>query len=158
MAEKRRSHRGEAPRVLRGGSPVPAPLILLGLVLVALALVNLAWTLSASNGRSAWVETAAFGTAGVAFLAAARGCRLVVRSGEVIDQVAFMTIYRVDQADVVTVRTRAGIWRTFEVETTDGRLRVLLGCGPLQFPANLVADAGEHDLARIDTITGSVRS
>ncbi len=151
-------HGAQRPRVLRGGSLVPAPLVLVGLVCVAVGLLNVGWSASASADGSAWVEAIAFSVVGVGFLVVAAGCRVVVRSGEVLDQVGFVTVRRLEQAGITTVRTRAGVWRTFEVETHDGRRSVLLGCGPLQFPANLMVDAAERDLSRVDTITGSVRS
>jgi hypothetical protein len=79
---------------------------------------------------------------------------VVIRDATVLDQVAWRTVHRVAQQDVVGVRVRRGPWRVFEAELADGTRRVVLGAGPQQFPASLGGQAREHDLAAIDSIMG----
>ncbi len=137
-----------------------APFTLAGLVCLALSAVSVTWvfgTRTRSPG-AAWATAIVFGVAGIALLACARGCRVVVRSGRVIDQVAWCTVWSGTVDDIVEVRVRSGPWRTFETEDTNGDRRVILGTGPVQFPANLAGEARQRDLAVIDKLRGSVRS
>lgn len=143
-------------QILRGGGLVSAPFILVGLVLVAIGSLNLAWTFDQSTTGSALGLGIGFGAAGALALIAARGCRVITADGTVRDQVAFVTVRRVDQGSVVKVRTRSGPWRAFEIESASGDHIVLLGCGPQHFPATLMPDAAQRDLSRIDTISGFV--
>lgn len=153
-------HLTQPRAVLRGSTLVSAPFTLAGLVCLSLCALSVTWvfgtdTASDSNG---WIAATAFGLLGVGLLAAARGCRVVLERGRVADQVAWHTVWSADAASIVEVRVRSGPWRTFETEETGGRRRVLLGAGPVQFPANLLPEAVERDIAAIDMLGGSVQS
>lgn len=147
-------------RVLRGSTLVSAPFTLVGLVCTALsaACITSVFATDASSDTSGWVTATVFGLLGAGLLVAARGCRVVLEPGRVADQVAWCTVWSSNLTEIHEVRVRSGPWRTFETEETNGRRRVLLGAGPLQFPANMLPDAADRDLAAIDMLGGSVRS
>ena len=133
-----------------------APLMLLGVIGLSIALATLLWIPWADHvvGAQAWftlVLATAFGATG---LVAARGCRVVIRDGIVCDQVAWRTVHRTPQAELAAVRVRRGIWRVFEMELADGRRRVVLGIGPQQFPSTISEQARERDMAMIEALMG----
>lgn len=105
-----------------------------------------------------WAMAAVLAAVAVGLLVAARGCRVVLEPGRVVDQVAWRTVWSSATVDIVEVRVRSGPWRTFETEEANGRRRVLLGTGPVQFPAYLLPGAAERDLVAIDMLGGPVRS
>jgi hypothetical protein len=154
------NHLTQPRTVLRGSTLVSAPFTLAGLVCVALCALSVTWVFGTDTPTQAtgWVTGTAFGLLGAGLLAAARGCRVVLEAGHIADQVAWYTVWSAETSSIVEVRVRSGPWRTFETEETSGRRRVLLGAGPVQFPANLLPDAAERDLAAIDILGGSVRS
>jgi hypothetical protein len=158
MSDAPVQHRRPAPVVLRGGSLVPAPFTLVGALALAVALASGLWMAWDDRrvGAAAWVMLLVSLAVGSAGLAAARGCRVVVRDATVLDQVAWRTVHHVAQQDVVGVRVRRGPWRVFEAELADGTRRVVLGAGPQQFPVSLSGQAREHDLATIELIMGTV--
>jgi hypothetical protein len=129
---------------------------LVGVVGVAVAVVCGLWIASGDHdpGTEPWVMLGAALAAGVAGFATARGCRVVVADGEVRDVVAWRTVHRVPCDRVEAVRVRKGAWRVFEMELADGQRRVVLGTGPVQFPANLLPDARGRDMAAIDAMLG----
>jgi hypothetical protein len=157
MSEAPLEHRRPAPEVLRGGSLVPAPFTLLGALALAVALASALWMAWGERrvGAAAWATLLVSLAVGCAGLAGARGCRVVVQDATVLDQVAWRTVHRVAQRDVVAVQVRRGPWRVFEVELADGTRRVVLGAGPQQFPASLSAQARERDLTAIELIMGT---
>lgn len=147
-------------RVLRGATLVSAPFTLAGLVCSALCALSITWVFGTDDvaDHPGWLTAAVFAAAAVCLLVAARGCRVVVEPGRVVDQVAWQTVWSSAVTDIVEVRVRSGPWRTFETEDASGRRRVLLGAGPVQFPAYLLPGAADRDLAAIDMLGGSVRS
>lgn len=147
-------------KVLRGATLVSAPFTIAGLVCAAVSALSITWVFGTDDAADfpGWATAAVFAGLAVGLLAAARGCRVVLEDGLVIDQVAWRTAWSARTTDIVDVRVRGGPWRTFETEESSGRRRVLLGAGPVQFPAHLLADAAERDLAAIDMLGGSVRT
>jgi hypothetical protein len=129
-------------------------------VCASISALSITWVFGTDDAADAPGWTTAVVLAGLALglLVAARGCRVVLEHDRVIDQVAWRTVWSSATADIVEVRVRSGPWRTFETEESNGRRRVLLGAGPVQFPAHLLADAAERDLAAIDILGGSVGS
>ncbi|MEZ5239068.1 MAG: hypothetical protein R2716_08980 [Microthrixaceae bacterium] len=142
------------PAVLRGATLVSAPFTLVGIVCSALCALSVGWVFGAeaSEPAAGWLTAAAFGVVGLGALLGARGCRLVVDGRAVRDQVAWITVWSADTAQIVAVRVRRGPWRVFEAELSDGSRRVLLGAGPVQFPANLSPDAAERDRRVVDKL------
>jgi hypothetical protein len=157
MSDAPVTHHPPAVEVLRGGSLVPAPFTLLGALALAVAVASALWMAWGDRrvGLAAWAVLLASLAVGCAGLAAARGCRVVIRDATVLDQVAWRTVHRVAQQDVVGVRVRRGPWRVFEAELADGTRRVVLGAGPQQFPVTISGQAREHDLATIELIMGA---
>lgn len=146
--------------VLRGATLVSAPFTLGGVVCAAMCALSVAWVFGTdgSNDQSGWITAGVFGFLAVTLLVAARGCRVVIEGGRVTDQVAWRTVWSAHLEEIVEVRVRSGPWRTFEIEQAGGRRRVVLGTGPVQFPAYLLPEASGRDLATIDTLAGRVRS
>ncbi len=150
-----RAHR----QVLRGSTVVSAPFTLAGLVCAAVAALSVTWVFATASADSpGWITAMVFAVLATGLLIAARGCRVLIDSGRIHDQVAWRTVWSSDAVAVVEVRVRRGPWRTFETEGSDGRRRVLLGAGPVQFPANLLPGAVERDLRAIDMLMGSMGS
>jgi hypothetical protein len=144
-------------RVVRGGSLVPAPFTFLGAIAAAVCVASILWMAWGDRriGAPAWAVTVVSGAVALAGFAGARGCRVVILpDGTLDDQVAWRTVHRFDQQDLVALRVRRGPWRVFEAELRDGTRRVVLGTGPQQFPANLSRQAREHDLRAIDELMG----
>lgn len=142
--------------MLRGVTIVAAPLMLLGVIGLAVALATLLWIPWADHvvGAQVWITFALAAAFGSAALIAARGCRVVIRDGIVCDQVAWRTVDRTPQAELAEVRVRRGLWRVFEMELADGRRRVVLGIGPQQFPSTISEQSKERDLAMIEALLG----
>lgn len=147
-------------RVLRGATLVSAPFTFAGLVCASVCALSITWVFGTNDAPDSpgWTTAGVFAVLAVGLLVAARGCRVVLEPGRIVDQVAWRTVWSAGAADIVEVRVRSGPWRTFETEEANGRRRVLLGAGPVQFPAHLLPDAAERDLAAIDMLGGSVRS
>ena len=145
--------------VLRGATLVSAPFTLIGIIAASLAVFGVLWSVDrGGEATSGWVFVAITGLMAVTGFAAARGCKVVIRSGEVRDLVAWRAVRIVPRESVEAVRVRRGPWRTFEVETHDGTRFVLLGAGPVQFPSYLLPGAAERDLAAIDALGAELRS
>lgn len=142
--------------VLRGPTPWALPFLTAAVVGWVLAVLALLWTAQAAAGDRTTGLVLAAGTAagGGTAWALRRGCRVVVRDGELCDQVAYRTVHRVAQSSVQSVHVAAGGWRWFVVELDDGRRTTLVGTGPLQFPARLFDPAGAADLRQIDALMG----
>lgn len=142
--------------VVRGATPWAAPFLVLAATGWVLAVVSLLWVAQAGDGARATgiglaAVTAVVGTA-AGWLR--RGCRVVVRAGEVLDQVAYRTVHRLPQRSIRSVHVTAGAWRWFVVELEDGTEVTLAGAGPLQFPAQLFDREGRSDLSQIDLLMG----
>ena len=147
-------------RTLRGSSVASAPFTLVGVVGTALTVASAGWIASRDGtpGGGAWATLAGAAALAVAGFVAARGCRVVVDGDTVRDQVAWYTVRRFPCASVTAIRVRAGPWRTYEVSFDDGTRHVVLGAGPVQFPANRMPGARERDLGAIDTMMGDLRT
>ena len=148
--------RDHHPVRLRGTSVMAAPLAVVGLIGLSLGVATLLW--GAWGGRNLssayWATLAVTGVVGVGAFAAVRGCFVEIRGDVVRDVVAWFTVRRVDRSEIRTARVRAGIWRLYVVELDDGRVLNLLGASPLQFPARLLPDAMDRDLADLDAMLG----
>lgn len=146
--------------VLRGSTLVSAPFTLAALICAAVSALSVTWVFAHDDSAepSGWLTAIAFAIAALGLLIAARGCRVVVEEGRICDQVAWRTVWSAPAGEIVEVRVRRGPWRTFETEDAAGRRRVLLGAGPVQFPANLIPDSAQRDLGAIDMLKGYVRS
>ncbi len=134
-----------------------APFTLVGAIALAVCVASCSWMAWGDRqvGAGAWATVLASGAVAAAGFGAARGCRVVLHGdGTVEDQVAWRSVHRVGRREMVAVRVRRGIWRTFEAELADGTRRVILGVGPQQFPASLTAQARERDLVTIDQLMG----
>lgn len=145
--------------VLRGATLLSAPFTLIGIIGASLAIFGLLWTIDREgDAGSGWLFFSV--TAGVAVLgfATARGCKVVIRDGDVHDVVAWRTVRVTPMASIEAIRVRRGVWRSFEIETHDAKRTVVLGAGPVQFPSNLMPGAAERDLAAIDAMGGELRS
>lgn len=147
-------------QVLRGSSLVRAPFTLVGIIGAALTVASAIW-IAARDGpasTAAWATLAVTALVGAAGFIAAHGCRVVIGGGEVRDQVAWTTRHRVRQSEIAEIRVRLGAWRAFEMEMVDGSCRVVLGAGPVQFPANRAPDAEQRDMGAIDAMLGNLRA
>jgi hypothetical protein len=139
---------------LRGTSVVALPLGVVGVMALAVAVATAVW--GAWSGRELgvafWATLVVAAAVGAGALVAIRGCFVEVRGDTVRDVVGWVGVRRVDRARIGTARVRAGAWRVFELELDDGRLVTLLGASPQQFPARLLPDARDRDLADLDAI------
>ncbi len=143
---------------LRRPTLVAAPLFVLGVMGSTAALATAlwgAWNPSELDATFYVVEAMAL-FVGLGSFVAASGCFVDVDHSrdEVRDVVAWTSLLRIDRSTIVSARVRAGAWRWFELETTDGRRPVLLGIAPAQFPARLFPGARERDLADLDLLMG----
>lgn len=143
-------------RRLRSATLVAAPIFVVGLIAGTLLLASVLW--GAWNdehlGVAFWSVVVVSGAVAVVAFVAGRGCFIEVDDTTVRDVVGWVTVRRLAQPDIVTVRVRAGAWRWFEAELSDSSRHVLLGSGPAQFPARLLPGAREDDLAALDLIMG----
>ena len=144
---------------LRGTSVVAAPLGVMGVIGLSLAVATVLW--GASGGRDLgvafWATLAAGTVVGAGALAANRGCYVAVEGTQVRDARGWVTRCRVDQSDIDAASVRRGVWRVYDLELRDGERVTLLGASPMQFPARLLPDAHDHDLADLRLILGTVR-
>jgi hypothetical protein len=142
---------------LRGTSVVALPLAVVGTIGLSLAVATALW--GAWGGRDLgvafWATLAVSATIGVAALVAIRGCFVEVAGDTVRDVVGWVGVHRVDRTRIDTARVRAGVWRVYELDLDDGERVTLLGSSPQQFPARLLPDAKDLDLADLDTILGT---
>ncbi len=145
---------------LRGSTAVSAPLTLLGVIGSSIALVSVLWMVGSEHGATtgAWINLAGGAVIGIAGFVGARGCRVRIVEGRLSDVVAWRTVRCIECDTIQAIRVRRGPWRTFEIELDDGTRRVVLGAGPVQFPAYLLADAADRDLHAIDLMRGGARS
>jgi hypothetical protein len=147
---------------LRGTSVLAAPLVILAVIGLSLAVASVIWAAFGEHGAEPGVVLAVAvpGVIGVAALVAIRGCFVEVRAvadgspGEVRDVVAWVTIRRIDQHRVTTARVRRGPWRLYVLGLDDGTLIKLVGASPQQFPARLLPDASRLDVADLDLLLG----
>ena len=147
---------------LRGTSVLAAPLLVLAVIGLSLAVASTIWAASNDDGAGAAAIAAILvpGLVGVAALAAIRGCSVVIDrgsgedDGEVRDVVAWVTIRRVPQARIATARVRSGPWRLYVLELDDGEVVKLVGASPQQFPARLLPDATRLDIEDLDALLG----
>lgn len=107
-------------------------------------------------GAAFWVPVVIAAVVAVAAVVASLGCFVVVdpAAATVRDVVAWRTRRVIDQPRIVAARVRAGPWRWFDLELDDGTHVVLLGASPTQFPARLLPESRERDLADIDVLMG----
>lgn len=145
---------------LRGTTLLAAPLALVGVIGLVLAVATAIW--GAWEGHEVtgafWVTLAVSALVGAAGLVAARGCFVEVDDGRVRDVVAWCTVRAVDQRSVRTARVATGPWRWFVLEMDDGRRHTLVGASPLQWPARLLPSAVDRDLEDLDLLLGEDQS
>lgn len=141
---------------LRRPTLVQAPLALAALAAATLTIASVLWGLHPANGRTGlWWATVVVGTTlTVAGLVAVRGCFLEFRGDEARDVVAWREVHRFNRRDVRTARVVAGVWRLYELEMEDGRRVRLLGISPHQWPARLLPEARQRDLADLEALMG----
>lgn len=149
-----------APRRTRLRRPtlVAAPLWLVAVAATSVVVAVGLWGVWNEDdlGATFWsVEVAALLVAVLAVVSA-RGCFVEVdHEGDTVrDVVAWRTRCTLRRTKVVAARVRAGPWRWFELETSDGDLVTLAGIAPVQFPARLMPGARERDLADLDLLLG----
>lgn len=147
---------GARPPRLRGPTLVAAPLFVLGVIGASFALALALWGVwnSSQIGASFWIPFAISAAIGVVGFGGARGCYVEVSDDEVRDTVAWIRLQRLERRRIVTARVRLGPWRWYELEMDDGARRTLMGASPMQFPARLLPDADERDLADLDLLLG----
>ena len=147
--------RGRGTR-LRGTTIVAAPLAVVGVIALTLAVATAVWGAWEGHERGAawWATLVVSGAVGAAALAAVRGCFIEVDDRTVRDVVAWVTVHRFERARIATARVRRGAWRVYVVELDDGRLLTLLGASPLQWPTRLLPGALERDQADLDVLMG----
>ena len=144
---------------LRGTSVLAAPLVIVAVIGLSLALASLLWAIVGEHGAQAAVvaSVALPGLVGVAALAAIRGCFVELGPGadgatQVRDVATWITVRRIPQAQIRTARVRRGLWRLYVLELDDGTLVKLVGASPQQFPAHLMPDAARMDMADLDEL------
>ena len=142
---------------LRGTSVLAAPLLLVAVIGLSLAIASAIWAVHGEHGAPVGVIVAVAVPAllGAAALVAIRGCFVEIDPGsEVRDVVAWRTVRRVDQARIATARVRSGPWRLYVLELDDGTVVKLAGASPQQFPARLLPDATRLDVEDLDALLG----
>jgi len=143
-------------QVLRGPTLLTAPMFLVGVIGGAVAIVS-ALVMASDPAR---IPTAAILGLVVGLLLAlcgfggAAGCRIVVANNQICDQLAWLTRQRVQQDQVAAAHVTAGAWRWFVLELHDGSAITLIGAGPQQFPARLIANGDPADIAAIEVLMG----
>jgi hypothetical protein len=143
---------------LRRTTLVAAPCFVLGVMGCTAALASVLWAVwhpdELGAGYTA-VQVVSLLVGLGAFLAA-RGCfvDLDPEADSLRDVVVWVTVRRIARPRIVSARVRAGAWRWFELELDDGTAVVLAGISPVQFPARLLPDARERDLADLDLLMG----
>lgn len=135
-----------------------APMFILAVMGFTVALATAlwgAWNPDSLDATFVTVEVVGL-TIGVLAVVASFGCFLEVDHDDeqLRDVIAWITVRRIAQPDIVTARVRAGVWRWFEVELLDGTRLLLVGSSPAQFPARLMPGSAEGDLADLDLIMG----
>lgn len=143
---------------LRRPTLVAAPLLLVGIMAMTAAVAGALWGTwySEQIGTGFVAGEVALVVAGTAAFAAARGCFVEIDPdrGELRDVVAWITRFRIPQAEITEARVRAGPWRWFELDLANGDTVVVAGMSPTQFPARLLPGAAERDLADLDALMG----
>lgn len=143
---------------LRRTTLVAAPCFVLGVMACTVALASLLWAVWHPDDLGPAYVAVQVGSllVGLGAFVAARGCFLDVDedADSLRDVVAWVTVRRIPRRSVVSARVRAGAWRWFELELDDGSAVVLAGISPVQFPARLLPDARERDLADLDLLMG----
>ncbi len=143
---------------LRGTSVLAAPLLLVAVIGLSLAVASVIWVAWGDRdaGPAVVAAVAVPALIGVAALVAIRGCFVEVDrgGGEIRDVVAWFTLRRIDQERVVTARVRRGPWHLYVIELDDGTPIKLVGASPQQFPARLLPDARRLDVADLDALLG----
>jgi len=149
------TERGRRVR-LRGTTIVAAPLALVGVIALTLAVATVIWGAWEGHDRTAafWSTLIVTTAVGAAALWAVRGCFIEVDGDDVRDVVAWITVRRIERRRISTARVRKGAWRVYVVELDDGQRITLLGASPQQWPARLLPDAMADDLADIDVLMG----
>lgn len=144
------------PTRLRGTSVLAAPLVVVAVIALALAVASASW--AAFGGRTVGAAAIAAvvvpAIVGVGALAAIRGCFVEVRDGTVRDVAVWITLRQIDQDRIATARVRAGVWRLYVLELLDAPAVKLVGASPQQFPARLLPDARTRDLEDLDVLLG----
>lgn len=146
----------EAACRIRGPSLVQAPLLVVALMTGGATIAAVAWGFYAGNERSGvwWATVIGGAVLSVGVLAAARGCFIDIRDGEVRDVVAWFTVRRFRRSEVTTARVIRGPWRLYSVDLEDGRRFNLLGASPQQWPTRLLPGAVGRDRADLGAIMG----
>jgi hypothetical protein len=147
--------RGRGSR-LRGTTIVAAPLFVVALIALTLAVATLLWGAWEGHDRGAawWATLLVSGAVGVGALACVRGCFIEVDDRTVRDVVAWVPVHRFERARIATARVRRGAWRVYVVELDDGKVLTLLGASPLQWPTRLLPGAMERDRDDLDLLMG----
>ncbi|UDY34235.1 hypothetical protein [Dermatobacter hominis] len=147
---------------LRGTSVLAAPLLVLAVIGLSLAVASTIWVASTDDGVGAAAVAAIVvpGLVGVGALLAIRGCSVEIgpapdgTGGEVRDVVAWVTVRRTPQARIATARVRTGPWRLYVLELDDGEVVKLVGASPQQFPARLLPEATRLDVEDLEALLG----
>jgi hypothetical protein len=141
---------------LRGTTIVAAPLALIGVIALTVAVATVLWGAWDGHDLTAafWVTLAGSAAVGAGALWAVRGCFIEVRHDDVRDVVAWVTVHRFERRAIRTARVRTGPWRLYVVELDDGRRISLLGASPLQWPTRLLPGSVERDRADLDLLMG----
>ena len=141
---------------LRGTTIVAAPLALVGVIALAVAVATVLWGAWGGRqlGTAFWATLAVSAVVGVGALWAVRGCFIEVRHDDVRDVVAWVTVHRFERRAIRTARVRTGPWRLYVVDLDDGQRISLLGASPLQWPSRLLPGSMERDRADLDLLMG----
>ncbi len=152
---------GAGPLRLRGTSVLAAPLVLVAVIGLSLAVASLIWAVAGDHGAEPAVLASVLvpGLVGAAALLAIRGCFVEVGPGpdgttRVRDVAVWRTVRTVPQERIHAARVRRGIWRLYVLELDDGSLVKLVGASPQQFPAHLLPDAARSDMDDLDELMG----
>lgn len=133
-----------------------APLAVVAVISLSLAVASTMWVAYGAHdlGAAPVLSIALPAAVGLAALVAIRGCFVEVDDGIVRDVAGWVTLRRIEQRRITTARVRGGPWRLYVLELADGDAVKLVGASPQQFPARLLPDARDHDLADLDVLLG----
>lgn len=152
---------GAGPLRLRGTSVLAAPLVLVAVIGLSLAVASLIWAVAGDHGPQPAVVASVLvpGLVGAVALLAIRGCFVELGPGpdgttRVRDVAMWRTIRTIPQDSIISARVRRGVWRLYVLELDDGTLVKLVGASPQQFPAHLLPDAARQDMGDLEELMG----
>ncbi len=144
---------------LRGTSVLAAPLLVIAVMGLSLAVASTIWVAFGDRAVDAGVAAAVVVPAavGIVALLAVRGCFVEVGGpdGAVRDVAGWITVRRVDQVSITAAHVRRGVWRLYVLDLVDGSTVKLVGASPQQFPARLLPDARRLDIEDLDALLGA---